>query len=77
MLNPSRIAFIDVLKKMGAKITVKKTKKICGEDIGTVKVKYSRLRGKNQLKSITFDYWWIPILAIAATQAKGKTIMKG
>ncbi len=78
MLNPSRIAFIDVLKKMGAKITVKKTKKICGEDIGTVKVKYSRLKGvkiNSYLSPLIIDEY--PILAIAATQAKGKTIMKG
>jgi len=78
LLNPSRIAFIDVLKKMGANIKVKKTKKICGENVGEIIAKYSHLNGINikaSLSPLIIDEY--PILAIAATQAKGKTTMKG
>ena len=78
MLNPSRIAFIKILKKMGGKIAVKKTKKICGEDVGDIKVKYSNLKGVNiptSLSAFLIDEY--PILSIAASQAKGKTIMRG
>ena len=78
LLNPLRIEFINILKKMGGKIIVKKTKKMCGEDIGIIKVKYSNLKGitiSSSLSPKIIDEY--PILAIAATQAKGKTIMKG
>ncbi len=78
MLNPTRIAFLDVLKNMGGKIKVKKTKKICGEDVGNIQVKYSVLKGVNVPSSKSaFLIDEYPILSIAASQAKGKTIMKG
>lgn len=78
MLNPTRIAFLDVLKNMGGKIKVKRTKKICGEDVGNIQVKYSVLKGVNipsSKSAFLIDEY--PILSIAASQAKGKTIMKG
>ena len=78
MLNPSRTAFIKVLKKMGGKIKVKKTKQICGEDVGNITAEHSKLKGinipANQSAYLIDEY---PILSIPATQAKGKTIMKG
>ena len=63
---------------MGGKITVKKTKNICGESVGTIKIEYSKLKGINipsSLSSFLIDEY--PILSIAASQAKGKTTMKG
>lgn len=78
MLNPSRIEFINILKKMGGKINIKSTKKICGENIGDIKVKYSELRGINiPSSSSPFLIDEYPILSIAASRAKGKTTMKG
>ena len=78
MLNPSRTAFIKVLKSMGGKIKLKKTKQICGEDVGNITAEYSKLKGinipANQSAYLIDEY---PILSIAASQAKGKTIMKG
>ena len=78
MLNPSRTAFIKILKKMGGRIDIKKTKKICGEDVGNITVKYSRLKGikiPSSLSSFLIDEY--PILSIAASVAKGKTSMNG
>ena len=78
MLNPSRTAFIKILKKMGGRIDIKKTKKICGEDVGNITVKYSRLKGikiPSSLSSFLIDEY--PILSIAASLAKGKTSMNG
>mgnify|MGYP001404943372 FL=1 len=77
-LNKSRIAFIDVLKKMGGKIKVKKTKTISGEDVGNVQVSYSLLNAI-EVKASSSPYLIdeYPILSIAASQAKGVTIMKG
>ncbi len=78
MLNPSRIAFLQVLKGMGGKIKIKKTKKISGEDIGDITVEYSKLKGVNipSTKSAYLIDEYI-ILSIAASQAEGKTIMRG
>ncbi len=77
-LNETRIAFIKVLKKMGGKINVKKTKTISGEDVGEIIVSHSLLKGvkiKSSLSPYLIDEY--PILSIAASQAKGLTIMQG
>ena len=78
MLNPSRIEFLKILKKMGGKIKVKKTNNLCGEDIGNITAEYSNLKGINipsSKSAYLIDEY--PILSIAASQAKGRTAMKG
>ena len=78
MLNPTRIAYLEILKKMGGKIKIKKTKKLSGEYVGEIHVEYSQLKGVNIGASLApqlIDEY--PILSIAASQAKGKTTMKG
>ncbi len=77
-LNPTRIAFLKILKKMGGKIKIKKLKNSCGEDVGNINAEYSRLKGvviNSKLSPFLIDEY--PILSIAASQARGKTIMKG
>ena len=77
-LNKTRIAFIDVLKKMGGMIKIKKTKTISGEDVGEINVRHSLLYGikisPNSSPYLIDEY---PILSVAASQAKGITIMRG
>ena len=78
MLNPTRITYLKILKKMGGKIKIKKTKKLSGEYVGEIRVEYSQLKGVNIGASLApqlIDEY--PILSIAASQAKGKTTMKG
>ena len=77
-LNKSRIAFIDVLKKMGGKIKIKKTKKVSGEDVGSIQVSYSPLKAI-EIKASSSPYLIdeYPILSVAASQAKGITVMRG
>ena len=78
MLNPTRITYLKILKKMGGKIKIKKTKKLSGEYVGEIHVEYSQLKGVNIGASLApqlIDEY--PILSIAASQAKGKTTMKG
>ena len=78
MINPSRNEFLKVLKNMGAKIKVQKTKKISGEQVGNIIVKYSKLKGITippSKSAFLIDEY--PILAVAASQAKGKTVMNG
>ena len=77
-LNPSRIAFIDILKKMGGKIKIQKIGKKCGEQIGNITAKYSKLKGikiDSAMTPLLIDEY--PILSIAASQATGRTVMKG
>ena len=63
---------------MGGKIQIKKTGKMSGEIVGNIKVRYSKLKSiviPKKLAPYLIDEY--PILAIAASQAKGTTIMKG
>ena len=77
-LNKTRIAFIGVLKKMGGKIKVKKNKTLSGEDVGEIRVSHSSLNGVKinaAMSPYLIDEY--PILSIAASQARGITIMRG
>ena len=63
---------------MGGKIKVKKTNTLCGEDIGNITAEYSELKGINipsSKSAYLIDEY--PILSIAASQARGRTTMKG
>ena len=78
MLNPTRIEYLKILKKMGGKIFVKKTNNVSGEQCGDITVSYSKLKGITINKSLSpFLIDEYPILSIAASCANGKTIMNG
>ncbi len=78
MLNPTRIEYINVLKKMGGSISIKKTSKISGEQCGNISVRYSKLTAVKIDKSLTpFLIDEYPILSIAASYAVGNTKMEG
>jgi len=77
-LNPTRTGIIDVLQKMGADLTILNKRIECNEEIGDIKVNYSNLKAITIEKEIIpriIDE--IPIIAVAATQAEGTTIIKG
>ena len=76
-LNPTRTGIIDVLRNMGAKIEISNEKVISGEPRGDILVKTSMLKGTAVDGAIIprlIDE--IPIIAIAAAQAHGQTIIK-
>ena len=77
-LNPTRTGIIDVLKNMGAEIEILNQNLVCGEEVGDIKVKYSGLKGitidEESVPSLIDE---LPIIAVAATQAEGTTIVKG
>jgi len=78
MLNPTRIEYIKILKKMGGNISVVKTNKISGEQCGNISARYSKLKGININKSLSpFLIDEYPILSIAASCATGETKMNG
>ncbi|PAQ16187.1 3-phosphoshikimate 1-carboxyvinyltransferase [Bacillaceae bacterium SAOS 7] len=75
-LNPTRTGIIDVMRKMGAnmEVIVEESK---GEEIGTVIIRSSELHGVEiggDLIPRLIDE--IPIIALLATQASGKTVIK-
>ncbi len=73
-LNPTRAGFIDVLLEMGANIEVRKKGLVCNEPFGDIKVSSSRLSSTDIRGGIipkVIDE--IPILAVAACFAEGKT----
>ena len=77
-LNKTRVAYLSILKKMGGKIKIEKTKIRSGEQLGTITVATSTLKAitiRSNLSPYLIDEY--PILSIAASQAKGITYMKG
>ncbi|MEQ6377271.1 3-phosphoshikimate 1-carboxyvinyltransferase [Bacillaceae bacterium S4-13-56] len=76
-LNPTRTGVIDILLQMGADITVTPTRNIGEEPVGDIRVKGSPLKGtviQGDIIPRLIDE--IPILALAASQAEGPTIIK-
>tara|TARA_Y100000768_G_scaffold123012_1_gene90962 strand:- start:1083 stop:2291 length:1209 start_codon:yes stop_codon:yes gene_type:complete len=78
MLNPTRVEYLKVLKKMGGKISIKKTDNVSGEQCGNITASYSNLKGININKSLSpFLIDEYPIISIAASCATGVTKMNG
>ncbi|WP_047985306.1 3-phosphoshikimate 1-carboxyvinyltransferase [Ornithinibacillus californiensis] len=76
-INDTRAGFLDVLIQMGSKIEVTNKKTISGEPIGDIKITNAPLSGiiiEGDLVPRLIDE--IPIIALLATQAEGKTIIR-
>ena len=78
LLNARRIGLIETLLEMGAKIEIRNERTSGGEKIGDLIVRYSELEGVDvpaeRAPSMIDEY---PVLAVAASFAKGKTAMRG
>lgn len=76
-LNPTRDGIVDVLREMGGDIQVTPKGEWCGEPVGDLTVTYSRLKGVEiGGKMIPRLIDEIPVLAVAATQAEGQTVIR-
>lgn len=76
-LNPTRSGIIKVLERMGARISVKDQNSGSGEPCGTVQVEGSALHGTIiEGAEIPNAIDEIPVLAVAAALADGKTVIK-
>ena len=76
-VNETRIGIINVLRKMGADIVFTKEKTTCTENTADVIVRSSNLNGiiiEGDIIPTLIDE--IPIIAVAACFAKGRTIIK-
>jgi 3-phosphoshikimate 1-carboxyvinyltransferase len=78
MLNPRRIGLIETLLEMGASIQITNRRDNGGEAIGDLCVRHSALKGvevpPERAPSMIDEY---PVLAVAASFAEGRTIMRG
>jgi 3-phosphoshikimate 1-carboxyvinyltransferase len=75
-VNPTRTGFVDLLGKMGADIECVNRDSFLEEPIADIAVKSSALEGTtvgSELASSLVDE--LPILAVAATQAQGETVV--
>ncbi|MGD7008002.1 3-phosphoshikimate 1-carboxyvinyltransferase [Metabacillus sp. 84] len=75
--NPTRDGILDVLKNMGASLKVTEHKTDSYEPIADLEIETSRLKGTviegNLIPKLIDE---IPIIALMATQAEGKTVIK-
>ncbi|MFC0189328.1 3-phosphoshikimate 1-carboxyvinyltransferase [Fictibacillus aquaticus] len=76
-MNPTRTGIIDALQAMGADITITNEVKDAGEPYADLIIKHSSLKGteiSGDLIPRLIDE--IPVIALAATQAEGTTVIK-
>jgi len=78
LLNPRRTGLLETLREMGAHIDVQNIRNSGGEEIGDLVVHHSTLHGVTvpaaRAPSMIDEY---PVLAVAASFAKGRTMMHG
>jgi 3-phosphoshikimate 1-carboxyvinyltransferase len=76
-VNPTRTGIIDVLTAMGADIALEDLHEQAGEPTADIRVRYRKLRGVQiggEMIPRLIDE--IPVLAVAASYAEGKTVIK-
>ncbi|HEY5238242.1 MAG TPA: 3-phosphoshikimate 1-carboxyvinyltransferase [Rhizomicrobium sp.] len=78
LLNERRIGLIETLREMGADISIVNARESGGEKIGDLVARFSNLKGvdvpPDRAPAMIDEY---PILAVAASFAEGRTIMRG
>jgi len=79
LLNKTRIGFIKTLKKMGGNIKIINKRKVNYETVANLQVRQTNYLKATKLREIDIPSQVdeIPILAVAASFAKGITIFKG
>ncbi|HQP91695.1 MAG TPA: 3-phosphoshikimate 1-carboxyvinyltransferase, partial [Candidatus Omnitrophota bacterium] len=77
-INPTRTGILEVLKRMGARISIKNRSRSSGELFADLEVKSSVLNAvvinNSEIPSLIDE---LPILMMASAFAKGRTLIKG
>jgi len=77
-INPTRIGVINILKLMGADLTLENAREVGGEPVADLRVRGSRLRGiripEDQVPLAIDEF---PALFVAAACAEGETVLTG
>ena len=77
-VNPTRIGVINLLKLMGAKLSLSNEKTVGGEPVADITVEYSQLHGIEIPESeIPLAIDEFPVLFVAAANAIGDTVLHG
>ncbi|RLA48581.1 MAG: 3-phosphoshikimate 1-carboxyvinyltransferase [Gammaproteobacteria bacterium] len=77
-INPTRIGVLNILRLMGADITLKNEREVGGEPVADIRVRYAPLKGieipEDQVPLAIDEF---PALFIAAACAEGRTVLRG
>jgi 3-phosphoshikimate 1-carboxyvinyltransferase len=77
-VNPTRTGIIEILKKMGTKIDILNYQIKSNEPQADLMIEYSKLKGVEIKKeNVPFLIDELPLIAVVATQAQGKTVVNG
>ncbi|MCL4104129.1 UNVERIFIED_CONTAM: hypothetical protein GTU68_034991 [Idotea baltica] len=77
-INPTRIGIINILRLMGADITLGKEREVGGEPVADIRVRYAQLKGIDiPVDQVPLAIDEMPILFIAAACANGRTTLRG
>lgn len=77
-INPTRIGVINILKLMGADISLENEKEVGGEPVADIRIRYAQLNGihiPEEQVPLAIDEF--PAIAIAAACAQGQTVLTG
>ena len=77
-LNPLRTGVLDILREMGADISVENRRERCGEPVGDVIARHGALRAARvEGESVSRAIDELPVIAVAACFAEGETVISG
>jgi 3-phosphoshikimate 1-carboxyvinyltransferase len=77
-LNPRRTGLLDVLERMGARVAIYNRRLVGGEPAGDVEMRASELVGATvSAAEVPLLIDELPLLALAACQAHGDTVVRG
>ncbi len=77
-INPTRIGVIEILRLMGADLTLHNQRKLGGEPVADIRVRHAPLNGvriPEELVPLAIDEF--PAVFVAAANARGETILSG
>ncbi len=77
-LNPLRTGALDILREMGADISVENRRERCGEPVGDVIARHGALRAvRVEGESVSRAIDELPVISVAACFAEGETVISG
>ncbi|GMR16492.1 MAG: hypothetical protein BMS9Abin31_0829 [Gammaproteobacteria bacterium] len=77
-INPTRIGVINILRLMGADITVQNEREVGGEPVADIRVRYAPLKGiKIPQDQVPLAIDEFPAIFVAAACAEGETVLTG
>lgn len=77
-LNPTRLGFLEVLKRMGADLECRVDAEVGGEAVGSIRCRHSELKAyRIEEAEVPATIDELPLLAVAAAFAQGESVISG